>query len=114
MSAIMQLIFGLLLFVSVGLNTMAQILLKTGANQSLLNFHVLGGIVVYGLAAIAYIVVLGKFNLSLAYPILVGLSAVATTVAGAILFREKISMVNWFGVGLTISGIFAISLGRSS
>ena len=109
-----QIIFSFLIFVTVGLNTVAQVLLKSGATQNFLNLYLLGGVVTYGLSTMVYISVLSKLNLSVAYPVVIGLTVVATTIAGAILLREKVSTVNWIGVSLIISGICAVAFAKSS
>ncbi len=107
-------IFTSLIFVTVGLNTMAQVLLKSGATKNILNIYLLGGIVTYGLSTVIYILVLSKFNLSVAYPVVIGLTVIATTVASALLLREKVNSVNWLGIGLMLSGIFAVAFGRTT
>lgn len=107
-------IFTSLIFVTVGLNTMAQVLLKSGASKNILNIYLLGGIVTYGLSTVVYILVLSKFNLSVAYPVVIGLTVIATTIASAFLLREKVNSVNWLGIGLMLSGIFAVAFGRTT
>ena len=109
-----QLIFSLLIFVTVGLNTVAQVLLKFGSDQNILNLYLLGGILTYGLSTFVYILLLGKFNLSIAYPIVIGLTVVATTMAGAFFLREKVNTLNWIGIGLMLVGIYAIAFGKNS
>jgi small multidrug resistance pump len=101
-----------LVLITVGLNTLAQTLLKLGSGQNLLNLHLLGGIVAYGLSTIFYILVLGKFNLSVIYPVAIGLTVLAVTMAGAFLLGEKVSTLQWLGIGLMLTGISAISLGK--
>lgn len=113
-SIAIRLLFGLLILATVALNTLAQTLLKLGSGQNPLNVYLLSGIVVYGLSTIVYILVLGKFNLSIAYPVVIGLTVVATTFAGAIVLREKVSVVQWLGIGLMLSGISAIALAKAS
>lgn len=109
-----NLLFVLLMLLTVALNTVAQTLLKLGSGQNLLNLYLLGGLVAYGLSTVFYIKVLGKFNLSVAYPVVIGLTVLATTIAGAIILSEKVSLVGWIGVGLMISGILAIAFGKVS
>lgn len=104
----------LLIFVTVGLNTLAQALLKLGSGQSLLNLYLLGGTLVYGLSTVLYILVLGKLNLSLAYPVVIGLTVLFTTITGSLLLGEKVLPVQWIGIGLMISGISAIAFGKFS
>lgn len=102
----------LLIFVTVALNTLAQAFLKLGAGQSPLNFYLLGGIVIYGISTVFYILVLGKLNLSVAYPVVIGLTVLATTVLGAFLLKEKVVSSQWLGIGLMLSGISAIAFGK--
>jgi multidrug transporter EmrE-like cation transporter len=96
----------------VGLNTVAQTLLKLGAGQNPLNIYLLGGICSYGLSTIFYVLVLGKLNLSVAYPVVIGLTIVVTMISGAIILREKVLISQWLGVGLLLSGIWAITLAK--
>jgi multidrug transporter EmrE-like cation transporter len=108
------LVSSILILITVGFNTIAQAFLKLGSGQNPLNFYLLGGLFAYGLSTVFYIVVLGKFNLSVAYPIIIGLTVLATTITGAFLLGEKVATVQWFGIGLMLSGISAIALGKIS
>lgn len=101
----------LLVLITVGLNTLAQALLKLGSGQNPLNLYLFSGILVYGLSTVFYIVVLGKFNLSVAYPVIIGLTVLATTITGAYFLGEKVATIHWLGIGLMLSGISAIALG---
>jgi len=103
------LVSGLLVLVTVALNTLAQALLKLGSGQNPVNPYLLSGILSYGLSTIFYIVVLGKFNLSVAYPVIIGLTVLSTTVTGAYFLGEKVATVQWLGIGLMLSGISAIA-----
>jgi multidrug transporter EmrE-like cation transporter len=89
-------------------------LFKLGAGQNPLNLYLLGGVLTYGVSTVLYVVVLGKFNVSFAYPIVIGLTIVATTIAGAVLLREKVPVTHWVGIGLVLSGISAIALAKTS
>ncbi len=109
-----NLLFSLLILVTVGLNTIAQTCLKLGAGQNILNLYLVGGIFAYGISTLFYILVLGKLNLSVAYPVVIGLTILATTVAGAVILREKVAPVHWLGIGLMLSGILAIAFGKTS
>jgi multidrug transporter EmrE-like cation transporter len=102
----------ILVLATVALNTLAQTLLKLGSGQSFLNLYLLSGIVVYGLSTVFYILVLGKFNLSVAYPVIIGLTVASATVTGAWFLGEKIATAHWLGIGLMLSGISAIALGK--
>ena len=109
-----QITFSALVLTTVGLNTLAQVFLKTGATENLLNIYLIGGILAYGASTLIYIMLLSKLNLSVAYPLVIGLTIIATTIAGSFLLREKVSTVNWMGVGLILAGIFAVAFGKSS
>jgi multidrug transporter EmrE-like cation transporter len=102
----------MLIIATVGLNTLAQTLLKLGAGQNWLNIHLLGGIVAYGLSTIFYVVVLGRFNLSVIYPVVIGLTVLSATIAGAFLLGEKVAPLHWVGIGLMLTGISAIAIGK--
>jgi multidrug transporter EmrE-like cation transporter len=106
-----HLLSSLLILMTVGLNTLAQFLLKLGSGQNVVNPYLLGGVVVYGLSTIVYVLVLGKLNLSVAYPVVIGLTVFSTTIAGAIFLRENVATVQWLGIGLMLSGISAIASG---
>ncbi|MCL1472596.1 DMT family transporter [Argonema antarcticum] len=109
-----KLLFSLLILLSVGLNTSGQILLKQGSGQNPLNLYLLGGLSAYALSTVFYILVLGKLNLSVIYPVVIGLTTIGTTIAGVLIFSEKVSTVGWMGVGLVIAGISAIAFGKIS
>ena len=108
-----QWFFGLLILVTVALGTTAQTLLKLGASGNLINIYLFGGICAYGISTIFYILVLGKFNLSVAYPVVIGLTIIATTIAGAVLLKEKIPFSQWMGLGLILSGVCAIAFTKN-
>ncbi len=111
-----KLFLACLVFSSVGLNATGQTLLKLGAVETSWNLTkaglLLGGIGAYGVSTILYIILLKSIKLSVAYPLLIGLTLCATTVAGATILSEKVSLIQWFGVGLIVSGLAAIGFGR--
>lgn len=107
----LYLLSSLLILVTVALNTVAQVLLKLGAGQHALNLSLLGGVGAYGLSTVVYVLVLGKLNLSVAYPVVIGLTVLSTTIMGAMVLREEVATVQWLGIGLMLSGISAIASG---
>ena len=110
----MSYFFLVLILMTVTLNTIAQTLLKLGAGQNILNIYLLGGILAYGLSTVFYIIVLGKLDLSVSYPIVIGLTVVATTFSGAVVLKEQVPTIHWLGIGLMLSGISAIAFGKTS
>ena len=110
----MSYFFLVLILMTVTLNTIAQTLLKLGAGQNILNIYLLGGILAYGLSTVFYIIVLGKLDLSVSYPIVIGLTVVATTFSGAVVLKEQVPTIHWLGIGLMLSGISAIAFGKNS
>ncbi|WP_035986551.1 SMR family transporter [Leptolyngbya sp. KIOST-1] len=107
------LIFGVLITSTVGLNTFAQVLLKMGSGKTLPNIYLLGGVLAYGISTLMYILVLSKVNLSVAYPLVIGLTVISTTVFGAAFFQEKVGITAWLGIGLMLSGIWAIAFAKN-
>ena len=105
---------GLLVLFTVGLNTLAQVLLKLGSGQNPLNLYLFGGILAYGLSTVFYVASLGKLNLSVAYPVVIGLTVLSTTITGAFLLGEKVPTIQWLGIGLMLSGISVIAFGKFS
>lgn len=103
----------LLIIATVGLNTFAQTFLKLGSGLALFNLYLIAGILSYCLSTVSYMYVLKHLNLSVAYPVIIGLTVFTTTIAGAFLFGEKINFIQWAGIGLMLSGIFAICLWKA-
>jgi multidrug transporter EmrE-like cation transporter len=61
------------------------------------------GITLYGISVVNWLIVLGRMDLSVAYP-LMSIGYILTLIIGALIFREPISAVR-------VSGIFVIMLG---
>ncbi|MEL7314908.1 MAG: SMR family transporter [Cyanobacteria bacterium J06559_3] len=108
-----NLLFSGLILITVMLNTLAQVLLKSGSGGGLINPYLMGGVLTYGVSTLIYITVLSKINLSVAYPVVIGLTVIATTLAGTVLLKEQVSITGWIGIGLMISGIAAIAFGKT-
>ncbi len=102
----------ILILASVILNTLGQSLLKLGAGQNPFNLYLFSGLAAYGISTVFYVTVLGKLNVSVVYPVVIGLTILSTTFAGMLLLKEQVSALHWFGIGLMISGISAIAVGK--
>lgn len=103
-----------LLLISAFLNTLGQSLLKLGAGQNPMNAYLLGGLTAYALSTVFYIIILGKLNLSLTYPLVIGLTIAATTFSGAFFLKESVAPIQWAGIGLMLAGMSAIAFGKIS
>jgi len=114
-----------LLVLSILSSTIAQALIKYGADrvlvigppskgiwtqwpQMLLDPFILGGLTLLLLAAPMWIVVLSRLPLSVAYP-MVSLGYVISLLLGVLIFKEQISIFKIGGMFLIISGVIALS-----
>lgn len=66
------------------------------------------GLLLYAVSTIAWLFVLAKADLSLAYPF-VGLGVILTTLIGLIVLSEPVGMLRWGGVALIAAGIALVS-----
>lgn len=103
----------LLMAAIVALNTVAQTLLKLGAGKGLINLSLFGGVAAYGVSTLLYVFLLGRANLSYAYPIVIGATAVATCLSGSRIVGEQITGLQWFGVLVVIAGIAVVAASRA-
>jgi drug/metabolite transporter (DMT)-like permease len=69
------------------------------------------GLVLYGLGALAWIAVLARMDLSIAYPFL-ALNFILVTISSQFLLGENVPGMRWVGVLIICSGIFLVA--RSS
>jgi undecaprenyl phosphate-alpha-L-ara4N flippase subunit ArnE len=90
-----------------------QIVLKSGAVGApsllaqLLNPLTIGGLAIYGLAGIAYIVALNRIPVSVAFPS-VGASYAIVAVLAHVLWNEPLGWPQWGGIVLIAGGIILI------
>jgi multidrug transporter EmrE-like cation transporter len=68
------------------------------------NKYVILGLMLYGMGAAVWIVVLSRVPLSFAYPML-GLSYVAVVLVSALVLHESVSLTRWAGVALIVVGV---------
>ncbi len=100
-------------------------LLKTGAtsggNQQLLEVHhlprtflkpaILGGVTVYGISQLLWITALRVIDLSLAYPLMIGLNFTLIMFVAWSWFKEPVSIGKLLGVCLIFAGIVTTAAG---
>jgi multidrug transporter EmrE-like cation transporter len=65
------------------------------------------GFLCYGIAAILWIVVLSRLDLSYAYPMLAFMYALVP-IAALVFLREEIPLGRWVGIGIIIIGITVV------
>jgi multidrug transporter EmrE-like cation transporter len=98
--------------VSVALNAAGQLLFKAARaaqpDASLIALftrpETWAGIVLYGLSAVVWLWVLSRTHLSYAFPIL-SLAFPIVVALSAVLFAEPISTMRWIGVGVIMLGV---------
>jgi drug/metabolite transporter (DMT)-like permease len=78
------------------------------AAQVLSSPLVLGGLALYALGAVAWVTVLSRVPLSLAYPNL-ALSYAFTPVLAWLLLGESVSSLRWLGIGVICLGVLIVS-----
>jgi multidrug transporter EmrE-like cation transporter len=111
----------LLILGSVGLSALAQVLFKSGmarlppasstlglVSQLITSPAVVGGFVAYGVSACAWLFVLQKTDLSVAYPF-VSLGFVLTMLAGWYLFAEPVGILRIVGTLLICAGVLVVA-----
>jgi len=117
----MQFLRFLIIFSSIGLAAVGQIMLKLGMSRNgeltfavlpvmkvFMNPYVFGGLVLYGMSLIIWLVVLSRENLSFVYP-MVAFSYVLTTVLARLILHEEVPALRWFGLSLIILGIACVA-----
>ncbi|MES2025369.1 MAG: EamA family transporter [Pseudomonadota bacterium] len=115
-----------LAFFCVCLTALAQVLLKMGMSSSAIQQAmasdmrsifwlalssplIWGGMLCFGASAGLWLLVLGKLEVSMAYP-LISLGVVLTTVAGIFILGESVSIYKVLGVALIITGVLILSV----
>ena len=82
--------------------------LVNGFVRALMNPFVIGGIGLYGISALIWLMVLSRVELSFAYP-LVSIGYVAVMLMSRVLFHEQVSGVRIAGALVICAGVFLIS-----
>jgi drug/metabolite transporter (DMT)-like permease len=68
----------------------------------------MGGLLLYGVGALSWIMVLSRMNLSYAYPFL-ALNFVLVALVSRLVLGESIPLMRWVGIALICAGIVAIA-----
>ena len=114
-----------LILVSVALAATAQLTLKHGMNQVteasgtatlsggslraiLTNVSVVGGLLIFGLSAVVWLMVLSRASLSFAYPF-ASLTYVLIVLADKLVLHQEIPVLRWAGVFAIMTGIILVA-----
>ncbi len=94
------------------------IYLKKGAHRFKLNLkslitnkYLIGGVILYGLGTVIYILALRWGNLSILYP-LISITYIWIAVLSQKMLGEKMNKYKWIGIGLILVGVSLIGLGK--
>jgi multidrug transporter EmrE-like cation transporter len=116
----------ILILVSVSLGVAGQLCLKAGMDRVggltggnlealvrtalnvLMTPLVLVGLTLYALAAVFWLIVLSKMDISLAYPML-ALTYVLIPLAAQFILGEQMPTLRWFGIGIIFFGVAVVS-----
>ena len=113
----------LMIIFCVGTGSLGQLVMKYGMNAvgkigaaqvvqklsgAFLNPYVLGGLALYGISALVWMIILSRVNLSFAYP-MVSLGYVFVVISSRYLFHEPVSALRLIGTLVICFGVFLIS-----
>ena len=97
----------------------AQIFYKMGADKLdynlasiITNWHIIAGMVLYGLGAVLVILALRGGEVSVLYPIITS-SYIWVSLGSSYFFGEIMNVFKWIGVFLIIFGIMLITFGQN-
>ena len=111
----------LLLTINILLMSIGQLLFKQAANflnnntqlnllsKYLLNPWFYGAVFSFALSTFIWVRILTQMKLSVAYPIL-SISYILTTAGAILLFDEKLSILNFFGILCIMIGVSLVSI----
>jgi multidrug transporter EmrE-like cation transporter len=110
-----------LIALSIATGVAGQTLLKLGVTQGIAAFNplaiilmifksplMMGGLMLYGVGALSWIMVLSRMNLSYAYPFL-ALNFVLVALVSKVVLGEAIPLMRWVGIAFICAGIVAIA-----
>lgn len=111
-----------ILLIAVALAACGQLLLKNGMNlaksqsqaggrsmvlAAVTSPWIIGGLIIFGVSAVAWLVTLSRVPLSIAYPFN-ALGYVAILVASTLILHERTNLWTWIGTLLVVSGLIVV------
>ncbi|MDL0082047.1 EamA family transporter [Helicobacter sp. XJK30-2] len=113
-----------LILFSVLLNATAQLLLKRGMSElgelslslsfilkGVLNPFILGGLAIYAISIVSWLIVLARVNVSIAYPFL-SLGFIFSAVVAYFAFGEPLTLQKILGIALICAGLVFLTFSR--
>lgn len=73
-----------------------------------------GGLLFYGTNVIIFAKALERLPVSVAYPVLAGVGFALIAIAGGVFFRESLTIGQWAGIGIILTGIILVAGGGRS
>jgi drug/metabolite transporter (DMT)-like permease len=115
----------LFLITGVLLNAAAQLLLKAGTNvlgvitltgsnwagelgRMATQPYFIGGVALYGLSVMVWILGLSRVPVTIAYPML-SLGYIVNAIAAHYLLGESVTVVRWLGIGFIVLGVWLVA-----
>ena len=89
----------------------AKVLSLRGLPRAFLRPAIIGGVFAYGISQLLWITVLRVVDLSLAYPLQIGLNFILIMFVAWWYFREPLAAVKLVGIGLIFAGILTVATG---
>lgn len=110
-----------ILGIAIFMNALANILIKIGVRDKAIKVDIkaiiaiasepaiIGGILCFILALGAYVYVLSKMNLSIAYPLMTSVGFMIVILASWLFLKESITLIQVVGFLLILSGVWIVA-----
>ena len=111
----------IILGIAISLNALANILIKVGVmdrggkftiemvTKVITSPAIIGGIVSFAIALVAYGYVLTRMNLSIAYPLMTSVGFIIVTLTSWLFLKEPITLVHTIGLLFILSGVWMVA-----
>jgi multidrug transporter EmrE-like cation transporter len=119
-----SIVVALFLTIAIGLGAFGQVSLKYGMSKvsiggvglglvsqvarAIFTPHVLLGFILYGVSSCFWLVVISKWNLSFAYP-MIAIGYIGVVFLSRVLFKEHVAPMQWIGIVMMVGGLAIIT-----
>jgi multidrug transporter EmrE-like cation transporter len=69
------------------------------------------GVILYGVAGLAWFRVIASEPLNIAYPVMISMAFLLVSLGAAVLFKENVTLQRLLGFGFIVFGIYLVSKG---